>query len=124
MSARLLLLTVLISQLIGCSWFTEKVKPVVIDTKPQEKVKLNLPEPEPLKLNKVEWVVITPDNVQKEFEKMQKSKIDVVLFGLTDTDYENLSLNMSKIRSYLIKQRQIINSYKSYYEPSKENSTP
>jgi hypothetical protein len=38
------------------------------------------------------------------------------LFALTDKGYEKLSLNFADIRNKLAEQRQIILSYKDYYE--------
>ncbi len=41
---------------------------------------------------------------------------DYALFALTDNGYEKLALNFADIRNKLAEQRQIILSYKEYYE--------
>ena len=109
--------------LTGCASFDffggPKVKPIEVKNVAQDKVQLNLKEPSPLEPRKVEWFVITPDNAEEIFAELEKKKYDVVLFGLTDDGYENLSLNMAEIRAYILKQRSIINAYKEYYEPPK-----
>ena len=53
----------------------------------------------------------------KVVAKLKEQGKDPVLFGLSDKDYEFLSKNFAQIRAYMIKQRQVINEYKEYYEP-------
>jgi hypothetical protein len=120
-------LTILLSSFVltGCASFDffggPKVKPIEVKTVAQDKVPLNLKEPSPLEPRKVEWFIITPENANEVFAELEKKKYDVVLFGLTDDGYENLSLNMAEIRTYILKQRAVIKSYKDYYEPPKES---
>ena len=53
----------------------------------------------------------------RDFEKAKNDKNgDYALFALTDTGYEKLALNFADIRNKLAEQRQIILSYKDYYE--------
>jgi len=77
---------------------------------------LDIPITSPIKLKTVKWIVITPENEKKVFDSLKQSKQSVVLFGLTDNDYENLSVNMMTIRNYIVEQRLLIKSYKDYYE--------
>lgn len=104
---------VIILTLSGCNT-TPDVK--VTDTKPA----LNIPNPEPLFLKPVDWKIVTEETVEKTFETLYNNKIDPVIFGLTDIGYENLSYNMAEIKAYILKQRQIIQSYKDYYEKKSE----
>jgi len=119
-------LTVLLSSFVlsGCASFdffgSPKVKPIEVKTVQQEKVHLNVQEPAPLEPRKVQWFIITPENAEEVFADLEKKKYDLVLFGLTDDGYENLSLNMAEIRAYILKQRSIVKAYKDYYEPQKE----
>lgn len=117
-----LILAVSSIALSGCASFDffggPKEKPIEIKTVQQDKVKLNLQEPPAVSTRKVEWFVITPENANEIFAELEKKKYDVVLFGLTDDGYENLSLNMAELRSYILKQRALIKSYKEYYEAS------
>ena len=120
-------LAILLSSFVltGCASFDffggPKVKPIEVKTVAQDKVPLSLKEPSPLEPRKVEWFIITPENANEVFAELEKKKYDVVLFGLTDDGYENLSLNMAEIRAYILKQRAVIKSYKDYYEPPKES---
>ena len=77
---------------------------------------LNLPAPLPLSLQDVNWIIITKDNADEVFEKVKSSSGDYALFAVTDEGYEKLALNFAEIRNKLAEQRQIILSYKEYYE--------
>ena len=85
-------------------------------TKEKKRAKLDLADPQPLELQDVEWIIITKDNAEEVFEKVKSSGGDYALFAVTDEGYEKLSLNLADIRNKLAEQRQIILSYKEYYE--------
>ncbi len=82
----------------------------------KKRAKLDLADPQPLELQDVEWIIITKDNAEEVFEKVKSSNGDYALFAVTDEGYEKLSLNLADIRNKLAEQRQIILSYKEYYE--------
>ena len=78
---------------------------------------LDLEMPAPLELQDVDWIIITKENAEEVFEKIKNEKNgDYALFAVTDTGYEKLALNFADIRNKLAEQRQIILSYKEYYE--------
>ena len=78
---------------------------------------LAIENPAPLELQDIDWIIITKDNAEEVFEKVKNNKNgDYALFALTDTGYEKLALNFADIRNKLAEQRQIILSYKEYYE--------
>ena len=78
---------------------------------------LALADPKPLELQDVDWIIITKDNADEVFEKIKNDKNgDYALFALTDNGYEKLALNFADIRNKIAEQRQIILSYKDYYE--------
>lgn len=119
-------LTVLLSSFLlsGCASFDffggPSVKPIEVKTVQQDKIKLNLQEPPSVEPRKIQWFIITPENAEEVFAELERKKYDVVLFGLTDDGYENLSMNMAELRAYILKQRSVIKGYKDYYEPQKE----
>ena len=118
-----LILTTSLLLLSGCasfSLFGEDVKPVEVVTKKEDRVRLNLADPSPLKLKEVQWIVVTPENAEEVWAKLQESNTDLVLFGLTDQGYENLAINIANIRNIMNEQRIIILKYKQYYEPTPE----
>lgn len=121
---RLLILLTLPLLISGCgvlSFFDKKpeVKAVEIQSKPVEKTPLNLPEPPPLKVREIKFIIITPENAEQVFADLKAKGDDTVLFGLTDTGYEGLALTIAEIRNLLAQQRSVIIKYKEYYEPKK-----
>jgi Leucine-rich repeat (LRR) protein len=89
---------------------------IELQTTQIERTKLNLEEQPPLKLKNVSWIVITEENYKEVFELLESRKKNLILFGLTDDDYESLSYNLMAIRNYIILNNEIIKSYKQYYE--------
>ena len=83
---------------------------------------LNLPLPEPLKLQDVEWIIVTKENVDEVMEKVKAEGGDYAVFAITDEGYKKLSTNFADIRNKLYEQNQIILSYKEYYEGGKRES--
>jgi hypothetical protein len=98
--------------------FGSRVKPIEIQTKAVERTRLDLSEPAPLTSREIKWILITPENAEKVFADLKEQNIDLVLFGITDEGYEQLSLTMAEIRNYIANQRAIIVKYKEYYEPN------
>jgi hypothetical protein len=115
----LLIAIITIPLLSGCgSLFGSRVKPIEIQTKAVERTRLDLSEPAPLTSREIKWILITPENAEKVFADLKEQNIDLVLFGITDEGYEQLSLTMAEIRNYIANQRAIIVKYKEYYEPN------
>tara|TARA_B110000977_G_scaffold194824_1_gene272145 strand:- start:1470 stop:1820 length:351 start_codon:yes stop_codon:yes gene_type:complete len=113
------------TSLTGCaSWdlFGARVKPVEVIAKPIEKTPLRIADPDPLSLKSIEWTVITKDNAEEVFAKLEENKDSVVLFGLTSDGYQQLSMTIAEMRTLIATQRQIIIKYKEYYEPKKEEA--
>lgn len=104
--------------LSGCSFFTGRSKPIETIAVPVERSRLELPLPDPLRVDPISWVVITPDNAHEVWETLKKQNSHQVLFAISSNDYEKLSLIMSKIRSHISSQRLIIIKYQEYYEPN------
>ena len=100
--------------LSGCSIGGEKK--VKIFSVEEPRAKLNLPNPEALDLEKVKWIIITSENADEVFAKLEAEGIDPVLFGLTDKDYELLAKNFAQIRQKLQETNNLLEEYKKYYE--------
>jgi len=103
--------------LVACT----SVDPIEVRTVYEEKPYLDLADPTPLKPKGLKWFVITPDNAEDVFADMKVKQYDLVLFGLTDEGYKDLSQNYLTFRNYILEQRQILKSYRDYYEPNKED---
>ena len=68
----------------------------------------------------IRWVIITSENAEEVFKKLEADGIDPVLFGLTDKDYELLAKNFAQIRAHMMKMNSIVDEYKEYYESETE----
>lgn len=95
--------------LAACSGLSVKTEEV-------ERQKLRVEPPDPVKLRRVEWHVITPENYEEVFRKMREAGETPVLFGLSEHGYENLSKNLVGIRGFIVEQSFILQSYRDYYE--------
>ena len=113
----ILLLSLLAVFLTSCG---SSVKEIQVSTVEVSKTPLNIQNLDPLQLQGVEWIIITKDNAMEIFEEVKSKGGEYSLFALTDTGYEKLALNFTDIRNRLAEQRQILLSYKEYYEPALE----
>ncbi len=98
--------------LSGCG----SVKKLEIFKQEVPRENLNLEKPTPLEMEKIKWLIITSENADEVFKKLEADGIDPVLFGLTDKDFEMLAKNFAKIRNQLKVQNDLIDQYKEYYE--------
>ena len=73
-----------------------------------------------LRLSKIDWIIITPDNAAEEFDKIKASGKPVVVYALTNSGYEALALDMAKILKKLSEQNAIIVAYEDYYSNGDE----
>ena len=106
---------ILITSLTSCSG----VKQLEIFKTEVEREKLNLKKPTPLELEQLQWIIITSDNADEVFTRLEEAGIDPVLFGLTDKDFELLAKNFARIRNQLKITNDLLDKYKEYYEPEK-----
>ena len=108
----------LIVFLTGCSIGGEKKIKIFSIEKPREK--LDYPMPTALELEQLKWIVITSENAEEVFAKLEAAGIDPVLFGLTDKDFELLAKNFARIRNQMKITNDLLDKYKEYYEPEKK----
>jgi hypothetical protein len=92
----------------------EEVRPVEVRTIQVPRPAPIVPQTDQLKLRQVTWIIITPDNIEESFNKIQSGEL--VLFAVTANGYENIALNLSDIRSLIEQQNRIIAIYKSQYK--------
>ena len=107
----LLLLTLTIF-LTSCSG----VKELSIFKEEVPRAKLNLEKPTPLQLENLQWIIITSENADEVFKRLEEKGIDPVLWGLTDKDFELLAKNFARIRNQLMVTNNLLDKYKEYYE--------
>ena len=100
--------------LSGCSIGGEKKIKIFSVEKPRED--LNYPMPTPLQMEEIKWIIITSENAEEVFKKLEEAGIDPVLFGITDKDYQVLARNFAQIRQKLQETNNLLEEYKKYYE--------
>ena len=103
--------------LSGCSG----VKQLEIFKTEVEREKLNLKKPTALELEQLRWIIITSENAEEVFAKLEAEGIDPVLFGLTDKDFQLIAKNFAQIRNQLKVTNELLDKYKEYYEGDLEN---
>ena len=81
------------------------------------RAQLNLEKPTPLQIEQLHWIIITSENAEEVFKKLEEQGIDPVLWGLTDKDFELLAKNFARIRNQLKITNDLLDQYKEYYEP-------
>ena len=104
---------ILITSLTSCSG----VKELTIFKKKVEREKLNIDKPTPLQLEQLRWIIITSENAEEVFKRLEEEGIDPVLFGLTDKDFQLIAKNFAQIRNQLKVTNELLDKYKEYYEP-------
>ena len=107
---------ILITSLTSCS----SVKELTIFKKQVEREKLNLDKPTPLQIEQLEWIIITSENADEVFKRLEEAGIDPVIFGLTDKAFQLLAKNFARIRNHLKVTNDLLDKYKEYYEPEKK----
>ena len=106
----LLILTIFLTSCSG-------VKKLSIFQEEVPRAELNLEKPTPLQLEQLQWIIITSENAEEVFKKLEEQGIDPVLWGLTDKDFELLAKNFARIRNQLKVTNDLLDKYKEYYEP-------
>ena len=125
---RLIVLTflasLLTSLLTGCKKRREiinKLPPEVGEMVKEGKLKpaLKIPKKDPVKLNDVNFIVVTEKNIEEVFAKLKDDDKVPVLFSLDGKDYKLISLNVRLLLDYIKYQKVVIGLYKDYYEKDK-----
>ncbi len=102
--------------LSGCSIGGEKKIKIFSVEEPRKK--LDYPMPTPLQMEEIKWIIITSENADEVFKKLEEAGIDPVLFGITDKDFQVLARNFAQIRQKLQETNNLLEEYKKYYEDS------
>lgn len=107
----ILIVLVALVTLTSCSSIPNIIQ---VDTKPVERPPLIVPKVDEFTTRPIEWIVVTPENVEQVFQDLENSNTDVVLYAITDEGYKNLSLNMADIIKLIQQQKAIIAAYEKY----------
>ena len=80
------------------------------------RAQLNLEKPTPLELENLRWIIITSENADEVFKKLEEQILILFYEGLTDKDFELLTKNFARIRNQLKITNDLLDKYKEYYE--------
>ena len=112
---RIIISIIAVLILTGCSIGEKQLKIFKLE---EPRQKLDLQKPTMPELEKLRWIIITSDNAEEVFQKMEAEGLDPVLFGLSDKDFQLIAKNFAQIRAHLKHTNDLLEQYKEYYEPS------
>lgn len=98
--------------LSGCATSTG----ITVATKPTEKPKLDMSLPSPVKMQPLQWILITDKNYNEVMESVKDNNGLIFLVALDQTGYKNLALNNANVLRFIREQKSVIAAYKRYYE--------
>ena len=113
--AQIILMVCGIMMLGGCA-SKPTIKQIEVTTTAVEKLPLSLPNPAPLEMQEVGWMIVTEENIDEAWQLLKDKNEGVALFALRHGDYERLALNIKEIRALLGEYIVILQKYKEYYE--------
>ena len=111
---RIITISIVLLFLTSCS----SIKKIETFFTPVEREPLLLADPMLEKLEPMKWIIITSENAEEVFAKLEEQGIDPVLFGLTDSEYQLVAKNFAQIRQKLQETNNLLEEYKKYYEDS------
>jgi hypothetical protein len=62
----------------------------------------------------MDWYVVSPENREEFYTKLEKDTGDTTFMAISPKSYENLSIGIGELRRYMLQQQQIL----KYYEKS------
>ena len=110
---RIIISIIAVLILTGCSIGEKQLKIFKLE---EPRQKLELQKPTMPELEKLRWIIITSDNAEEVFKKMEEQGLDPVLFGLNDKDFQLIAKNFAQIRNQLKITNDLLDKYKEYYE--------
>ena len=116
---RIIISIIAVLILTGCSIGEKQLKIFKLE---EPRQKLDLQKPTMPELEKLRWIIITSDNAEEVFQKMEEQGLDPVLFGLSDKDFQLIAKNFAQIRAHLKHTNDLLEQYKEYYEPEEKET--
>lgn len=99
-------------------------KPIEVISQPIDKPNLILPQPTPVDMREIKWLIVTPENAEAVFAKLREQGSNSALFALTDDGYQALSLNFADIKRFVDQNNGVVLGYKEYYVTTPQPVTP
>jgi hypothetical protein len=76
--------------------------------------------PKPIKLNDIQWFVVTEENFEEFKKELKEKQGEVVWFAITPKDYEAMALNMQEMLRLIKQQKSIIVFYENILKTKNE----
>ena len=106
----------------GCS-ILPKAQPIDVRTIAEIPPMYHPPLPLEIQGGPVKWRVLTPEIMEEYLALVKEGKAPAMpYYALTTQQYENLSVNMAEITRYTKNILSIVEYYRNYDQPKKENS--
>ena len=106
----------------GCS-ILPKAQPVDVRTIAEIPPMYHPPFPLEIQGVPVKWKVLPPEIMEEYLALVKEGKAPAMpYYALTTQQYENLSVNMAEITRYTKNILSIVEYYRNYDQPKKENS--
>ena len=106
----------------GCS-ILPKAQPVDVRTIAEIPPMYHPPLPLEIQGVPVKWKVLTPEIMEEYLALVKEGKAPAMpYYALTTQQYENFSVNMAEITRYTKNILSIVEYYRNYDQPKKENS--
>lgn len=108
-------MTAALVTLTACAAPTPKPDFVRVVSEPLPRPALDIPPVDRLNTRPVQWIVITSNNADEVFARLQSEGSLPVVFAVTEQGYKNLTLNSSEQLKIILQQQAAINGYRKYY---------
>ena len=107
-SALLLTISMIMS---SCSLIP--TKQIEVSAKPIERKIAHPVMPREIDLREPMWIVITPDNIDAQLERIEKQEGELVFLAMTIPDYEVMAYNMQELKRYINELKEVVVYYKT-----------
>ncbi len=108
---------------LGSCSILPKAQPIDVRTIAEIPPMYHPPLPMEIQGVPVKWKVLTPEIMEEYLALVKEGKAPAMpYYALTTQQYENLSVNMAEITRYTKNILSIVEYYRNYDQPKKENS--
>jgi len=96
-----------------CSCSLIPTKEIQVTSKPLDRTIVQPVMPREIDLKEPMWIVVTPDNWEKQLAKIEKQEGELVFLAMTIPDYEVMAYNMQELKRYINELKEVVVYYKT-----------
>ncbi len=101
------------SLIMVCSCSLIPTKEIQVTSKPLDRTIVQPVMPREIDLKEPMWIVVTPDNWEKQLAKIEKQEGELVFLAMTIPDYEVMAYNMQELKRYINELKEVVVYYKT-----------